>query len=80
MKKFLTLLMTALLILSFAVPAMAESKTITTLSSNGGEAQLEFDKYINDKFHEMYPDYTMAVFSIIVLSIFNLLKRKGWDI
>lgn len=23
---------------------------------------------------------TMAVFSIIVLSLFNLLKRKGWDI
>ena len=61
MKKFLTLLMTALLILSFAVPAMAESKTITTLSSNGGEAQLEFDKYINDKFHEMYPDYTAEI-------------------
>lgn len=59
MKKLLALVTVICLLLCSS--SMAGSNTITTLASPDGEAVMAFQQEINDKFHEMYPDYTAEI-------------------
>lgn len=61
MKKLLALVFALMLFLSTTSWTLADDHLITTLSSNGGAATMEFDQHINDLFHEQNPEYTAEI-------------------